>query len=222
VDSDKDVRGSADLQVRHRAVRRISRERDEGRWGHRHARSLDFTDSALAGLSIDAGKTAKIVASTFEHNTNQGIYISGRADISDRSLIIYNGGKGIQFDNPGMLGTTIRDSDVAHNGGTGIDISKLCSSPLNTFPHGNNNNIFANGTGGPGTPLQLGTINQCKALPVDWDNNYWGSDVYFWFVPKSCGGAASRRSDTWRTPGAQGHGRRRRVDRFARATRTIP
>jgi RHS repeat-associated protein len=153
---------------------------------------------AYGELKISNGSAVSVEHSTFEHNEYSGIKVGGSqtttANISystfsgngdglaglegvlniSHSMVTKNVDEGVFLD--GVKSGSLMYDTITENGRKGIEIEQSCSSALSSFAHGEYNNIYANGTAGnPADGTELHTLYVCKALPVDWKNNYWGS-----------------------------------------------
>jgi RHS repeat-associated protein len=161
-------------------------------------------------LYATKGSTIAVDHSVFEHNAYTGIQVfEATANIS-YSTVANNGG-GLSNSN-GLLnvshstiakntedgvwlgvlesstepGSSFMYDTIAENGIVGInDVDNSCTSALSKYPHGEYNNIFANDPSSL-AQKQLQTTYTCKALAVDWENNYWGGEAYFYHNNEHC------------------------------------
>jgi hypothetical protein len=143
-----------------------------------------FQHNAYSGLAMSDG-VANVSYSTFSYNGNGISQAVSRAPgtLNLRySTISNNVRDGLWFNvitNLDTPGSSIMSNVITANGRYGIHIEAYCSTPTTSFPHGNGNNIYANGNAeDPSGGTELHTLYICHALPVDWTGNYWG-DVYF-------------------------------------------
>lgn len=149
----------------------------------------NFEYSQHFGLHIDSYDGTGIVSnSTFAHNES-GIAVSNNSvlDLS-RSLIAENTGVGVELiiewsEIP--TGSSFLYNTITGNGSRGIWFSRKCTSPLASFPHGEYNNVYGNGSSGA-VERQLYANYKCNAVPVDWSNNYWGPSVYYRHNDQQC------------------------------------
>lgn len=142
-----------------------------------------FEHNKYSGLTIGDSDLTNVSYSTFSDN-GDGISILGthpgplnltnsHVDNNAQDGLFFN------FGNSSTVGSSIQSNDISHNGVAGIAIQEWdCSIPTSSWPHGEGNNIYGNGDPNavfPADGAQLSTAwPACHALPVDWDNNYWG------------------------------------------------
>lgn len=169
-----------------------------------------------AVLKIRKGSTVTIDHSIFEHNAYSGIGVSegGTANVSSTTLVNNGGGlsaigenivhlnhdtiannteAGVFWDAPEKptkaTEMSVMYNTIRENSSDGISIWQNCPSQ-SSFPHGEYNNIYANG-GTREAKKQLETIGTCKALSVDWENNYWGPESYYRPNDPRCAGTST-------------------------------
>ncbi len=149
-----------------------------------------FEHNKYSGLEVWAGSTATISYSTFSNN-GDGVSILGSSTAAsiDHSTISNNVSSGAFFNRTPSTsaGSRFVYDTIVKNGAFGIRIQQECSDPASAFAHGEYNNIYAN-DGTAEAERQLYTLHKCEALPVDWRNNYWGPDVYFYHNNPACAG----------------------------------
>jgi hypothetical protein len=158
-------------------------------------------------LAAQSGANLEVERSVFEHNEHSGLKLNDASAIVSHSTFAYNGDGISQLGTPpGSLtlihsfvernleyglffdwaststspGADLENNEITKNGKRGVYLEGSCSSPISTFPHGNGNDIYGNGPNieEPADGSELGTLNHCEALPVDWTGNYWGSVEY--------------------------------------------
>jgi RHS repeat-associated protein len=155
---------------------------------------------AYGELSLSSGSTVEVEHSIFEHNLDSGVLAgAGTANVSystianngdglsasgngvlnlSNSVVTNNEVNGLHFNvsSGTLVGSTITANDITGNGRNGILISANCSNPLTSFPHGERNNIYANDESSTTTNgLELWMSGPgCRALHIDWKDNYWG------------------------------------------------
>jgi RHS repeat-associated protein len=160
-----------------------------------------------AVLTVTKGSTVEVDHSVFEHNSHSGIEVSGGSTANVSYSTFANNGGGLSdfesvlnlshstmaknsengvFTSSLTKGSSFMYDTFTENTKAGVDISQSCTSSLSAFPHGEYNNIYANG-GTKEAGSQLLSVEICKALPVDWENNYWGPEVYYYKNVKQCG-----------------------------------
>jgi hypothetical protein len=153
-----------------------------------------FEHNQYSGLQIVDG-VVSVTSSTFEYN-GDGIsqtvsHSPGQLILSD-STVAHNAQDGLYFnvlDNMSTPGSSVNNNLITANGVLGIDMEVYCSTPTTSFPHGRQNDIYANGnTSDPGDGAQLYAVNLCQAINVDWTGNYWGA-VKFYTGPTALLGA---------------------------------
>ncbi len=141
-----------------------------------------FEHNEYSGLDIIDG-TVSVTYSTFADNGNGISQIvsqiqSGQLTLSD-STVSNNLNDGLFFNEVSDVttpGSTIKNNLITMNGGNGIDMLISCSTPAGSWPHGNQNDIYANGaTSDPADGSELYTLYVCHAIHVDWTGNYWGN-----------------------------------------------
>jgi hypothetical protein len=152
-----------------------------------------FRNNQRSGIKVGPGAAAVVRRTTLSNNGN-GISVSdGRLELSDRSVVSSNAQDGVWFSFASNFtgpASSLKDSDVTVNGRYGVYIQASGFSG-SLLPSGSGNNISLNAT------RQLYThVDWNYANPPDWNGNFWGASVYFWFAPATCGGAA---------PNAAGH-----------------
>jgi RHS repeat-associated protein len=172
-------------------------------------------DWAYGALNVAGGQTS--VDHSFVHQAQRsGVLVGGSGTATvDRTLIEQNangtsaGGSGAQL----ILGhgsivrrnqsdgvwfnlsscparvSSVQDTDITANARYGVRIQTGSGLAASCWPHGTNNNIYANytATGTPSsstTGTELSTIYANRA--VDWTGNFWGSDVSSRDNPAAC------------------------------------
>jgi RHS repeat-associated protein len=162
----------------------------------------DFEHNQQSGLGTGTGSSI-VSYSTFANN-GDGISAVGGAPgplTLTHSTLQNNTGDGAFFnitsDGPG---SSFSYDTITGNGQHGINMQVNCTMALSTYPHGEWNNIYANNTAAEGADQLSTTTANCNALAVDWSNNYWGSDVYYYNNPSGCfpgAAAAGHLAYTW-------------------------
>jgi RHS repeat-associated protein len=160
-----------------------------------------------------AGTSVEVDHSTFEHNAHSGIEVTGGAATANVSYSTFaNNGGGLSngqsvlnvshstmakntedgvFMNSLQTGSSFLYNTITENGTNGIEIEQSCTSSLSAFPHGEYNNIYANG-GAKEAKKQLNVFYVCSSpLPVDWSNNYWGPEVYYYYNNPECASSST-------------------------------
>lgn len=140
-----------------------------------------FEHNAYAGIKVAAG-TANISYSMFATN-GVGISAIGENVLNIKhNAILKNVEDGVFWNAPEKptkpTGMSVLFNTINENALNGIYVEQSCTSALSLFPHGEYNNIYTNG-GAKEAKKQLGSLNICKGLPVDWANNYWGQKSVF-------------------------------------------
>lgn len=139
-----------------------------------------ITDNQLSGVKLYLGG-ATVSASTISGNGNGISANQGWVDVKDRTFVTGNAQDGVWFNLSSSytgMASSLMDSDVAGNGRYGVNIGASSTLPVASFPHGNRNNIYGNGT------RQLD--HYYTRRDVDWTGNFWGADVYQWKNPAAC------------------------------------
>jgi RHS repeat-associated protein len=153
-----------------------------------------FEQNAWSGLRISEG-TANVSYSTFAYNctglSGGGVMNVSHSTISDNNLEGGFGGDGV-FLNGFKTGSSssFTDDTIRGNRSAGIEVWESCEKEASVYPHGEYNNIYENDPSHEGGS-QLGTLSKCKALPVNWRNNYWGPEVYYYHNDKRCSTTAT-------------------------------
>jgi len=110
----------------------------------------------------------------------------GQLILSD-STVSHNARDGLFFNvglNLRTPGSYVHNNLITANGSDGIEMEAYCSTPRTSFPHGNKNDIYANGkTSDPADGSELDSFYPCRAINVDWTGNYWGK-VRFYTGPR--------------------------------------
>ena len=145
-----------------------------------------FEQNAWSGIEVGGGSTANVSYSTFAHNcdglSGAGVMNVSHSTISDNNLE-GSGGEGV-FVNGAKTGSSFTYDTIRGNRSAGIDVVEECSNEVSAYPHGEYNNIYGNNLSKEGGN-QLAAPS-CKALPVNWRNNYWGPEVYYYYNNKQC------------------------------------
>ncbi len=148
-----------------------------------------FEHNAYSGIQVTGASTANISYSMFANN-GDGVAGSGENVVNiSHSTLANNNGDGLFWTTPEkpakMPEMSVMYDTITKNAQAGVEIWQYCGSPLPSFAHGEYNNIYVNG-GAKEAKKQLSSLYVCKALPVDWENNYWGSEVYYYKNVKQC------------------------------------
>ncbi len=148
-----------------------------------------FQDNQDSGLDVSGG-AATVSYSKFENN-GDGISGVGGAPgplYLSHSTVANNASVGVflNITSNSTTSSSLLYDTVTGNSSSGVELQEPCSNSPSSFPHGEWNNIYANNTGSGEIANQLATLNDCRALPVDWRNNYWGPDVYYYYNNSSC------------------------------------
>ena len=152
-----------------------------------------FTYNQRSGILVGSGSGAVVRRTTLSNNGN-GISVNqGRLELSEQSHVSGNGQDGVWFNLvSGYAGPapSLMNSVISANGRYGVYIQASGVSG-SLLPHGSGNDISLNAT------RQLYThVNWNNTNPPDWNGNFWGPSVYFWYSPAGCGDAS---------PNALGH-----------------
>lgn len=152
--------------------------------------TISYNEYSGVEVGSSGSDSTTLTADTISHNGADGVHVvQGSVAIGGRSFIIDNGSTGVWFnlDDVGTLpaASTITDSDVADNGGDGVWLGADSDLPDASMPHGTRNNIYGNG-GGDSAQLGVGGWPPRREADVDWNGNYWGSNVYAWYEPPAC------------------------------------
>jgi RHS repeat-associated protein len=147
--------------------------------------------SQRSGVVVNQG-TATVDRTLIEQGaTGASVYNPGQLLLGHGSILRRNQLDGVWFNvsscPPGA--SSVQDSDITANGRYGVYIQNGSGLAASCFPHGTNNNIYANYTtaGTPSTTTtgsELATIYGNRA--VDWSGNFWGSDVSPRDNPSAC------------------------------------
>ncbi|HEX3391589.1 MAG TPA: right-handed parallel beta-helix repeat-containing protein, partial [Solirubrobacteraceae bacterium] len=152
-----------------------------------------FENNAYTGVKLSDTSIANVAYSEFTNNGG-GLAASTEAVMNvSHSTITKNTEDGVFWNtlSEKEAGSSFTYNTIAENGNIGVDIVEECKRPVSTFPHGEYNNIYSNG-GTKEADKQVSPL-VCKSgpLPVDWENNYWGSEVYYYHNSKECGETAT-------------------------------
>jgi YD repeat-containing protein len=158
-----------------------------------------FELNASSGLHV-SGALANVSYSTFAHNC---VGLSGGETMNvSHSAISYNNLEGANGDDgvfingfkAGSAASTFTENTIRANGRHGIEVSGGCTYELSLYPHGERNNIYENN---PSSQVEnqlalTPNVTPCKPpLAVNWNNNYWGPEVYYETNPAYCAGTAT-------------------------------
>jgi hypothetical protein len=144
-----------------------------------------------SGLKVGSGGALTVQRSTIAKNAN-GISANMGSITMENSTVVGNSNDGLWFNLLSSytgIASTVMDSEIRKNGGDGIEIGIDRALALAKWPHGNRNNIFENATN---KQINLGGYHPVPPhfYDVDWKNNFWGDDVYYWYAPALCLGTA--------------------------------
>jgi RHS repeat-associated protein len=148
--------------------------------------------SQRSDVKVDGGGKATIDRTLIEQGaTGASVYNPGQLLLGHGSIVRRNQLDGVWFNISSCppAASSVQDSDLTANGRYGVYIQNGSGLAASCFPHGTNNNIYANytTTGTPSTSTtgsELATIYGNRA--VDWSGNFWGSDVSSRDNPAAC------------------------------------
>lgn len=148
----------------------------------------NITDNQRAGILLGNGCASCPSGVTIKNSllarNGAGISaVNGWAIVGAGNTIRDNAGNGLFFNlTSGYTGlqSTVTRSDIAQNGGSGVQLNVESGLPTASWPSGNRNNIYANA----GNGIQIGTLSRNRA--VDWTGNFWGTDVRFQYNQAIC------------------------------------
>lgn len=140
-----------------------------------------FEHNEYSGLNIyDA--VVNVTYSTFEYNGDGISEIDqsvGQLNLSD-STVSNNVQDGLFFDVGATSGSSVNNDLITANGSNGIEMRIDCTTPTPSWPHGSQNDIYANGdTSDPSDGTELYTLTACPAINVNWTGNYWGAVTWY-------------------------------------------
>jgi hypothetical protein len=144
-------------------------------------RDSRFKDNAYSAIKISSGSMATVTRTTMVHNGDGVSVLNGQVLLRD-SIVTDNADAGVFFNistTSSSPGSVLSGNDITRNGRFGIRLQQFCSDPLSAFPSGSRNNIYNNGA--PGSSVdgrELSTLYTCRAIDVDWSDNYWGDNVF--------------------------------------------
>lgn len=143
-----------------------------------------LSDNQRAALKVQSAGGATVRRTTIERNAVGASVIGAWLKLEDRSIVRSNSSDGLWFSYVSTYtgtASSITDSDIASNGGDGIEIGADQDLPATYWPHGNRNNVYAN------TSKQLKS-RYTKRDGVDWTMNYFGDGVDYAFNASACFG----------------------------------
>jgi RHS repeat-associated protein len=148
----------------------------------------NITDNQRAGILLGNGCASCPSGVTIKNSllarNGAGISaVNGWAIVGAGNTIRDNAGYGLFFNlTSGYTGlqSTVTRSDIAQNGGNGVQLYVESGLPTALWPSGNRNNIYAN----RGNSEQLGTLFRNR--DVDWTGNFWGTDVSYRYNAAAC------------------------------------
>lgn len=149
-----------------------------------------FEHNAYSGINVSGGSAATVSYSTFANNGGGVAAIGENVVTLSHSTMANNAEDGLFWNAPEKptkaTGMSVMYNSITGNESNGIRILQACASSLSVFPHGEYNNIYANG-GVTEAAKQLQSLSVCSSpLPVDWENNYWGSAVDYYTNDAKC------------------------------------
>lgn len=163
-------------------------------YGNGYAVNLDHaTVSSNTGMavSVGGGASTTITNSTLTNN-GSGLNVNYASATVDHSSITNNTGRGVSFNLPTFTpippATSITNSEISGNGGNGVYIGVNGDYPLPSMPWGTHNNIYNNNNGG--LQLDVSGYPGFTLANVNWRQNYWGSNVYYWYNAGLCTGSS--------------------------------
>jgi YD repeat-containing protein len=139
-----------------------------------------ITNNQRSGIKIFEGG-ATVSASTISSNGNGISANQGWMALKERTYVTSNSDAGLWFNLTSSYtgpASSVLDSDIAGNGGHGVEIGAAQTLPAARFPYGNRNNIYANAA------KQL--YHYYTRRDVDWSGNFWGANIYHWTNPSVC------------------------------------
>jgi RHS repeat-associated protein len=166
-------------------------------------------------LAVGHGVPVTVDHTTIEHNSYSGVHVASKSTVTVTYSTIANNGNGIAVLAPGSV--SVRHSSLSNNSTNGAWFDMFGGGPSSSFlydsirnnssfgvytdpeecaklttysPHGEYNNIYGNG-GKEEPGKQIWTYYKCHALPVDWEHNYWGPEVYFYRNDPECARSAT-------------------------------
>jgi RHS repeat-associated protein len=142
-----------------------------------------FEHNSYSGINVSEGSAATVSYSTFANNGGGVSAIGENVVTINNSTMSKNVEDGLFWKAPEKAtkatGMSVMYNTITGNESNGIVVQQSCNSALSLFPHGEYNNIYANG-GAKEAGKQLQSLSVCNSpLPVDWENNYWGSEVNY-------------------------------------------
>jgi RHS repeat-associated protein len=153
-----------------------------------------FEHNEYSGVGADGGAVALSYTTIANNGDGVAAVGSGEQLTITHSTISKNVQDGAFFDLT-TVGPSFSYDTIAENGSHGIHLDQNCTSALSTFAHGEYNNIYANGPSeSPQDQLYAlyhEPVYHCSQMPVDWRNNYWGPDVYYYFNDPRCASTAT-------------------------------
>jgi len=168
-----------------------------------------FEHNEYTGLGVTSEGAASVSYTTFASNGDGISDVGGSKPLEVTHSTMRNNSYGLYFDLT-RIGPAMYYNSITENSAAGVRVGQNCEEAQSAFAHGEYNNIFANGpaeTGG----RQLNALYVCKALPVSWRNNYWGSGVYYYYNDGRCASSTtpylghlaytwSKPAKTWQVP----------------------
>ena len=142
----------------------------------------EITDNKFSGIIVAGSNGHAIVERSTIARNGMGIHLlNAWLELRDGSYVTDNGTRGVDFTiTTSYAGppSTVMDSDIYANDGSGINLQLDQAVPTARVPRGHGHNIYGNG--GKGLSIFYAHLDD------DWSGNFWGSDAYFFFNPAVC------------------------------------
>jgi RHS repeat-associated protein len=141
--------------------------------------SISYNMESGILVPTGSGTGVSVTNSSLSHN-GDGISSNGGYFYVASSSIVDNRQYGafVNMASSSGPGPEFRANTITRNASNGIYLQVSCSVPAASFPHGNYNNLYGNGSSSPpadGSELYA----ECRETAVDWRWNYWGPNVAY-------------------------------------------
>jgi hypothetical protein len=125
------------------------------------------------------------------HDNGGGISLMGASSVLhlDGSIVEANAADGVRLslsNNYAGPASTVMDSDIAYNGGHGINYAAPGTPQAASLPHGSRNNIYANGPASAGGLYEQLYPQLDTGIDANWEGNYLGEGIAYRANPAGC------------------------------------
>jgi hypothetical protein len=147
-----------------------------------------IADNQRSGI-VNANGVLTVERSLFARNGTAIYTGQGQTSVASGTEIRNNLRDGLSFNLTSTFAgqaSTVVDTDIRNNTGLGVNLGVNSALAVDKWPHGSNNNIYAN-TGQPvGQSEALQLFSNSAKPTVNWTGNFWGPDVQLAVVEPFC------------------------------------